>query len=229
MMKNKIEAIYPLSPMQQGMLFHYLDNGYSEIYFEQVNYILQGNLDVEGFKKAWQQVMDRHAILRTLFTWENLEKPIQLVQRQVECPWAEQDWRQCSQEDQQKKLKAFLQADRERGFQLKQAPLLRLNLIRIEQDTYHFIWSFHHLILDGWSVSLLLGEVFALYEASQQGQDLHLQQRRPYRDYISWLQQQDLSQAERFWRQALKGFSAPTRLKVARVTASESDQRGGVQ
>src|SRR2546421_1328693 len=227
MMKNKIEAIYPLSPMQQGMLFHYLDNGYSEIYFEQVNYILQGNLDVEGFKKAWQQVMDRHAILRTLFTWENLEKPIQLVQRQVECPWAEQDWRQCSQEDQQEKLKAFLQADRERGFQLKQAPLLRLNLIRIAQDTYHFTWSFHHLILDGWSVSLILGEVFAIYEASQQGQDIHLQTSRPYRDYISWLQQQDLSKAEKFWRQALKGSSPPTRLKVDRATASESNQRGG--
>src|SRR5215469_5867359 len=100
MKKNKIEAIYPLSPMQQGMLFHCLDNGYSGIYFEQVNYILQGSLDIEGFKKAWQRVMDRHTVLRTLFTWENLENPLQLVQRQVECPWIEQDWRQCSQEEQ---------------------------------------------------------------------------------------------------------------------------------
>src|SRR2546421_11401612 len=159
MMKNKIEAIYPLSPMQQGMLFHYLDNGYSEIYFEQVNYILQGNLDVEGFKKAWQQVMDRHAILRTLFTWENLEKPIQLVQRQVECPWAEQDWRQCSQEDQQKKLKAFLQAAREQGFRRNKVRICRWTLFGKPQDTYHLTWRFPPRILDGWSGSLILGEV----------------------------------------------------------------------
>src|SRR5438105_12656217 len=171
--------------------------------------------------------MVRHAILRSLVSRENLEKSIQLVQRQVECPWAEQDWRQCSQEDQQKKLKAFLQADRERGFQLKQAPLLRLNLIRIAQDTYHFTWSFHHLILDGWSVSLLLAEVFACYEASQQGQVIEVPPRRPYRDYISWLHQQDLSQAERFWREALKGFRAPTRLNVEGVQVSASTQRGG--
>src|SRR5438270_11148087 len=173
MMKNKIEAIYPLSPMQQGMLFHSLYEGHEEIYFEQANWILQGDLDVEGFKKAWQQVVDRHAILRTFFRWEKLEKPVQLVQQQVECPWAEQDWRQCSQEEQQKQLQAFLQADRHRGFQLSQAPLLRLNLIHIAPDTYHFISSVHHLILAGWSVSLLLREVFACYEASQQGQHPH--------------------------------------------------------
>lgn len=221
---ENLEDLYELSPVQQGLLFHTLYEPQSEVYFEQFSFTLQGNLDVSAFKRAWQQVVDRHPILRTCFYWEDLDKPYQVVHKQVKFPWEELDWQGLSLANQQERLEAFLQADRAQGFNLSAAPLMRLVLIHLAEDNYQFIWSYHHLLLDGWSLSLLFQEVFAFYEGFRRGQSLDLGHPRPYRDYINWLQAQDLSQAEAFWRQALKGFTAPTPLPLNRVPGSASRQ-----
>src|SRR4028119_2284308 len=155
MKEEQIEDIYELSPMQQGMLFHTLAAPNSGMYFEQLSCTLQGNLDVSKFKQAWQQVVERHPILRTAFFWEGLEKPYQVVYRRVDLPWEVQDWRELSPQAQEKQLEAFLKADRERGFELSRSPLIRLTLIRIAEDAYHFVRSHHHILLEGWSWSLL--------------------------------------------------------------------------
>jgi hypothetical protein len=218
--KNNIEAAYPLSPMQHGMLFHTLYEPESGMYFQQLSCTLDGNLNVLAFQQAWQQVVERHPVLRTAFVWNKIEKPLQVVGRRVGLPWQQHDWRGMSAVEQQEKLEVFLQADREHGFQLSKAPLMRVTLIQMDESVYQFIYSFHHLLLDGWSMSLVLKEVFVFYEAFCQGQDLHLKRSRPYQDYIAWLQQQDLSQAEAFWRLALKGFTAPTPLSVDRALGS---------
>ncbi|MBD2360529.1 amino acid adenylation domain-containing protein [Anabaena minutissima FACHB-250] len=207
-----LEDIYELSPLQQGLLFHTIYAPQSGVYFEQFCWTLQGNFHVAAFKQAWERVVARHPILRTAFYWQDLEKPYQVVYQQVELPWDLQDWREFSFELQQQKLAAFLQTDRQRGFELSQAPLIRLTLFRLDEQTYEFVWSSHHLLLDGWSESLVFQEVYAFYQAFCRGEDLKLNSPRPYRDYITWLQQQDLAQAEAFWRKTLKGFSKPTTL-----------------
>jgi amino acid adenylation domain-containing protein len=227
MKEEQIEDIYELSPMQQGMLFHTLAAPNSGMYFEQLSCTLQGNLDVSKFKQAWQRVVERHPILRTAFFWEGLEKPYQVVYRQVDLPWEVQDWRELSAPEQEKRLEAFLKSDRERGCELSLAPLIRLTLIRLSEDTYQFVRSHHHILLEGWSWSLLWKEVYSFYEAFCQGKDLYLERPRPYRDYIAWLQQQDLSKAEAFWRQQLKGFTVPTALGVDRVSGNLSSQDEG--
>ncbi len=224
MSSKNIEAAYPLSPMQHGMLFHTLYEPESGMYFEQLSCTLDGNLNVLAFQQAWQQVVERHPVLRTAFVWNKIEKPLQVVGRRVGLPWQQHDWRGLSPVDQQEKLEVFLQADREQGFQLSKAPLMRLTLIQMDESVYQFIYSFHHLLLDGWSLSLVLKEVFVFYEAICQGQDLHLKRSRPYQDYIAWLQQQDLSQAEAFWRLALKGFTAPTPIGVNKALGSLSSE-----
>src|SRR5215469_7362574 len=91
--KNNIEAIYPLSPMQQGMLFHTLYNATSGVYFEQLKIRLSGELDVHAFKHAWRQLIERHPVLRTHFVWQDLKEPLQIVRQQVDLPWTELDWR----------------------------------------------------------------------------------------------------------------------------------------
>ncbi len=207
-----IEAIYPLSPMQEGMLFHTLYAPGSGVYCVQLNYTLQGRLNVAAFQQSWQQVMQRHAVLRTMFMWERRENPLQVVRRQVKLPWTEYDWRGVSPEAQQNQLEALLQADRQQEFDPAKAPLMRLRLIRLAEESYQFVWSFHHLLLDGWSVSRLIEEVFTLYKAYQLGQAAALAASQPYQSYIAWLQRQDLSQAEAFWRQTLAGFTHPTPL-----------------
>ncbi|MEW5861368.1 MAG: amino acid adenylation domain-containing protein [Cyanobacteriota bacterium] len=214
---ENLEDIYELSPMQQGLLFHTLYAPESGMYFEQYSWTVQGDFNAPAFKQAWQSVIDRHPILRTAFFWQDLEKPYQVVYRQAELIWEEQDWRQMSRELQAERLEMFLQADRDRDFDLSQAPLMRLASIQLANDAYQVVWSHHHILLDGWSGPLVFKEVYAFYQAFCQGQELHLERPRPFREYITWLQQQDLSKAEAFWRKTLQGFTAPTPLGLDRI------------
>ncbi|MFB2976515.1 amino acid adenylation domain-containing protein [Microseira sp. BLCC-F43] len=210
MNQKNIEDIYPLSPMQQGMLFHSLYAPTSGMYVEQLSLELNGNLDVAAFKQAWQEVLNRHSVLRTAFVWENLEKPLQVVGRQVSLPWQQLDWRELSSVEQQQQLEALLETEQKRGFELSKAPLMNLTLIQLAESSYQFIWNHHHLLLDGWSLPLIFKEVITFYSAFCQGKELYLEKPRPYRDYIAWLQQQNVTEAEAFWRETLKGFTAPT-------------------
>src|SRR5262249_53140659 len=154
-MKN-IETLYPLSPIQQGMLFHSLYSRETDEYFRQFSCVIDSDLNAQAFHNAWQEAVDRHSVLRTSFIWEGVKSPIQVVHQGVNLPWVEQDWRALSSSDQEKQFKAFLQADWAQGLDLSRPPLLRCALFRKSDNSYYFVWSCHHIILDGWSISLLL-------------------------------------------------------------------------
>ena len=209
--KNKnIENFYPLSPMQQGILYHSLAAPKSGNYFEQFSWTFQGKLNITAFHRAWQYVVKRHSILRTCFVWEGLKEPVQVVHRQVTLPWQEYNWQHLSPDEQQQKLEVFLETDCSGGFELTQPPLMRFTLVQLSDTYYNFTWSHHHLLVDGWSVALIFKEVLACYKAFNKGEDVYLEPIRSYRDYIVWLQQQNLSVAETFWRETLKDFTTPT-------------------
>ena len=212
MNKNTIEAIYPLSPMQKGMLFHTLYDTQAGLYFEQLICHCNHGLDIPAFKQAWQDLVQRHPVLRTQFMWENLKDPLQVVQQHVTLPWVELDWQHLDGEQRQEMMVSFLADDRSRGLELSHAPVLRITLIQMSAESFQCIVSFHHLILDGWSMPLLLGELRLLYIANHQGKQITLESRRPYRDYINWLQRQDKKQAAAFWREYLRHFHTPTSL-----------------
>ncbi|MFZ5918976.1 MAG: amino acid adenylation domain-containing protein [Chloroflexota bacterium] len=220
---KNVQDFYPLSPMQQGMLFHSLYAPQSGVYVEQVSCKLRGDLDVSAFKRAWQQVTERHTLLRTAFVGEGLKEPVQVVHRRVDLPWEEQDWRALSEIEREAKLQLFLQQERQTGFVLSHPPLMRLALFRIDEQTYRFVWTYHHILLDGWSLPVLLQEIFAFYETLRSGRELHLDPPRPFRDYIAWLRRQDMAEAEVFWRQTLQGFTAPTPLTVDRYAGPAGD------
>ena len=229
MTKGNIEDFYPLSPAQQGILFHSLYQPESGVYFGQLLCVLRGDLNVSAFRNSWQKVVDRHPILRTCFLWENLKEPVQAVRKQAALSCQQMDWRSLSTSEQQQHLQTFLKADREQGFDLKSAPLIRIALAQLETDTFQFILSHHHLVLDGWSLAIVLEEVFAFYQAFSQGEELHIKRPRPYRDYIAWLHQQDLSAAESFWWQTLKGFAAPTAIARGNIVAGNRLESSGEQ
>ncbi|HEY0733775.1 MAG TPA: amino acid adenylation domain-containing protein, partial [Herpetosiphonaceae bacterium] len=155
------------------------------------------------------------------FVWAGLEQPLQVVQPQVALPWRVEDWRAVPTAEYELRFAAFLHADRRQGFVITDAPLLRLTLLRVADDAHYFVWTVHHLLFDGWSLPLVLNEVFATYEALLTGRALQYTPPRPYRDYIAWLQQQDLGQAEAFWRRTLAGVTAPTPLAVDRLISPE--------
>ncbi|MEO0537093.1 MAG: amino acid adenylation domain-containing protein [Cyanobacteria bacterium P01_A01_bin.123] len=215
MQLDNVADIYPLSPMQQGMLFHALSAPHSGVYVEQYSCKLQGNLKIPEFQQAWQQVIDRQPVLRTAFLWEGLDDPLQVVRQQVEVPWEIEDWRSHPPTQQVERLAEFLQRDRRLGFDLLQAPISRFRLIQLRDDTHQFIWSFHHLLADGWSIPIIWQDVLTCYRANCHRVSPALPPLHPYRDYIAWLQAQDLTAAEPFWRSQLQGFSDPTPLPAA--------------
>src|SRR5262249_30861975 len=152
-------------------------------------------------------------VLRSALYWEGLDKPYQVVYRQVELPWEVLDWRDVHEDEQHQRLGEYLRADRYREFDLTKAPLMRFALIRLADTSHQFVWTFHHLLLDGWSIAALNQEVLGHYQAIRENRQVKLEAVRPYRDYILWLQQQDSTQAEAFWRRTLQGFSAQTPLR----------------
>jgi amino acid adenylation domain-containing protein len=205
---------YALTPLQEGLLFHGLYAPEDGHYIEQLHAGLDGELDLKAFTRAWQTVIDRHAVLRTSFHWRELARPVQRVAPHVTFTPELKDWRELSPSEQEVRLADELDRDRARGFDLAQAPLTRVTLLRLGRRRWHWIWTHHHLVLDGWCLSLVVGEVFAAYKAYQRGEEPALPSRRPYRDFIDWLDTQDRGAAQAFWRGRLAGFDTPNRLEA---------------
>jgi amino acid adenylation domain-containing protein/non-ribosomal peptide synthase protein (TIGR01720 family) len=218
-----IEQVYSLSPLQQGMLFQTIYAPYDGTYVEQYERTFQ-NLNADAYKQAWQRVIERHPSLRTAFVWKGMPEPLQIVRRRVSLRWEHQDWRELPTSEREARLEAYRAADRKRGFDLLQPPLMRMALMRVAESNYEFIWSHHHIFSDGWSTHLILKEVNRFYKAFSQGQQVRLKRARPYQDYIDWLQHRDPELGESFWRNYLKGFTAPTTLPVDRPPSGSSIQ-----
>jgi len=203
-----IENIYPLSPMQKGMLFHSVLDPNSGVYFVQHSSLLRV-VDVEAFRRAWERLVRRHGVLRAGFEWER-DEPLQVVYGEVELPWEEEDWRGLDGVAQQERLAELLEKDRREGFEPSRAPLMRVRVIHQEGEWCHVIWSYHHLLLDGWSTARLLEELAQTYDGLLRGETVRLAPPRPYAEYIEWLGGRDMEAAEAFWRDRLRGFTAPT-------------------
>ena len=216
-----VEDIYPLSPMQQGMLFHSVYEKEASAYFVRFECVIKGDMKVAAFRRAWEEVMRRHTILRTAFFWKGMSQPVQVVREKLELPWMEQDWSAFSESEQEQKWQQYLDDDSRRGFDLSQAPLLRIALVRRKQDLFYFAFSRHHILMDGWCQQIVMHEVVSCYEAYRQGREPRLPSPVPYREYIQWLQKQDQKKAEVFWRTELQGFITPTRIGIEKRKAEE--------
>jgi amino acid adenylation domain-containing protein/non-ribosomal peptide synthase protein (TIGR01720 family) len=226
-MQNKIEDIYPLSPMQAGFLFQALYAPQSDAYFVQSILEIDGELDILIFKSAWQEVSARHPILRTGFVWEDGEEPAQYVSLSIKIPFMVLDWRNFKETEREKKLETFLRKDRKKRFNIRKVPLFKFVLIKWSLNTHYLIWTKHHILLDGWSLPILLQEVAIIYQSLKSRTELCLQTPGRYRDYIAWLQKKDVQEAEFFWKQYLDLSSGCTTLTFKKMIEENKSEKYG--
>ncbi len=207
-----VADIYPLTPMQAGMLFHSLLDADSRTYVNQVQFVLSGVTDPHALATAWQHTADANPVLRTHLVWQETAEPLQVVRHRATVPVTHHDWSGLPAEHGARELDRLLAEDREAGVELGVAPLMRLTLIRLTADRVRLVWTFHHVLLDGWSAAQVFEEVCERYAALTAGHQLRLPERRPFGDYLRWLAEQDTDRAEHYWRTTLAGFQAPTEL-----------------
>ncbi|WP_338121756.1 amino acid adenylation domain-containing protein [Chromobacterium haemolyticum] len=206
------DDLYPLSPLQQGMLFHSVADAADGAYLEQLSSVVNGALDPDAFAEAWRAMLTRHPLLRSSFHWRGLAQPLQAAMRAAPLPISRLDWSDLAEPE--AALADYLAADAARPFALDAAPLMRLALIRLGQDRWRWIWSYHHLLLDGWSLPLFFRELLTLYRALSRGETPALPPERPFSAYIGWLDRagRRARSDEGFWRRYFSGLEHPTLL-----------------
>ncbi|PAU75282.1 non-ribosomal peptide synthetase [Halomonas salipaludis] len=205
-----VEDIYPLAPMQQGLLLHTLLNPGAGMYMMQDRYRFASPIDVNAFEKAWQRVVERYEVLRTGFVWRTEEMQLQVVYRQASSPVEYIDWRGIDEDEADRRLSVLLRQELDDGFDMERPPLLKVRLIQLAENLFYVVQSFHHILMDAWCRSLLLSDFFHYYDAYRLGTSRELTQPRPYRDFIAWLQQQDANVLRSYWQHELEGFDEVT-------------------
>lgn len=216
---------YPLTSLQEGMLFEHIKAQEPGLNLVQILCEVREPLNADKFKTAWQLVADRHPILRTRFRWEETDTPQQEMEDQTIHPFAEHDGRTLSSRDRAQAWEKVLLEDRRRGFELEKAPLSRVAVFHEGRSHWRLCWTFHHLLLDGRGLLLVLEEVFTLYEALERGESLDLPPRTPFYALVEWYQGRDWSAAEQYWRTFLAGFNEMTPLPWAK--SSPETKRNG--
>ncbi|NHC52712.1 non-ribosomal peptide synthetase [Pseudomonas sp. AU8050] len=207
---SAIEDVYPLTPMQEGLLLHTLLEPGTGLYYMQDRYRINSALEPERFAQAWQAVIARHEALRASFCWNVGEDMLQVIHKPGSTPIEYLDWSADPQDEQEPRLQALLKAEREAGFDLLNEAPFHLRLIRVGEARYWFMMSNHHILIDAWCRSLLMNDFFDIYTALGEGRDAQLAAPPRYRDYIAWLQRQNLNEARQWWQQNLQGFERAT-------------------
>src|SRR4051812_18582964 len=210
--RRNVEDIYPLSPLQNGIVFHSLYTG-GQAYQEQFPMMLHGELSADALERAFHALVARHGALRTGFVWEGVPQPLQFVLRQARAPFDHLDWT-AEPDDWRAALDRLMESDYARGYDLKRPPLVRVSLARIDARKHLLLLSLQHVVADGWSLPLLLDELHLLYGAERAGVPVELPPAPRYRDYVQWLMARDTGAAEAFWRRTLAGFERPTPLPL---------------
>ncbi|KNB50555.1 non-ribosomal peptide synthetase [Streptomyces caatingaensis] len=211
---KSIEDIYELTPIQQGLLFEQLARPEAGVYIEQLLLTFDGTLHPEPFGRAWQMVVDRHPILRTSFHWRDEGLPLQVVHRHAELPLEVLDWRDVPQDGQRRRFEEWLDRERVEGFDLTRAPLMRIGVVRTAPEQWVFVWRLSHLLMDGWSFGLAVGDFIDCYRGLCLGHEPERRPMRPYRDYAAWWARQDAAADREFWAAELAGFTPPEPLRL---------------
>ncbi|MDW7617334.1 amino acid adenylation domain-containing protein, partial [Peribacillus simplex] len=217
----KIADIYPLTPMQEGMLFHSLMDNQSSAYFDQTSYIARGSLDIELMQKSFELLVSKYDILRTVIVHKNLDSPRQIVMEERKGKIAYKDLTHLNKEDIEAYTREFEIKDKQNGFNLSEDMLMRLSVLKISAQKYKVIWSSHHILTDGWSTWILMGDFFEIYSMLKHNKAVEIIDPTQYVHYINWLQKQKSEKAKLYWKEYLGEYDSSADLPAAFKTATK--------
>ena len=220
---QKPEAIYKLSPLQEGLLFHKLYDEDSVAYVDQLVVDLSEKIDVNAFQSSWDTVLQNHSILRSSFLSDEFSIPVQCVYKEVRMPFTMEDYSNHSKIEQIEKLNSFLEKDVQKGFDFTEAPLLRVAVIKLDESTYKMVFTSHHIVLDGWSLSILIEEFIETYECLVKGNPVPVRAKDLYEDYIKYIANKDVFEEEEFWKTYLNDVKSPCLLPFSNSQTSNRE------
>jgi amino acid adenylation domain-containing protein/non-ribosomal peptide synthase protein (TIGR01720 family) len=223
--KNKIESFGRLTGLQQGILFHSLYDHESGAYQEQITADFY-DLNTDYFEKAWQLVLNRHTALRSAFFYDAFKIPVQVVFTQVKLPLEFLDFSHLKDEEQLITLKKYKSSDLLKGFDLQNPPLMRVALIRLNQERTHMLWTSHHLLFDGWSLSVMMEEFLTYYQQLAAGSLPEIKEIDDFGKYIQYLEIQDKWKAKSYWKNYLKDIEQETHLPFVDATLERNKGAG---
>jgi len=226
--KQNIEDVIALTPMQRGMLFHYLKNPDSREYFEQLCLRLKGEIYLEIVEKAWKHVVQSNEMLRTVFRWDKLETPVQMVLKNYKLPLRIKDLVGTKQVEKEKCIYDIRQKDLEESIDIRIEPM-RITLIKIQKNEFEMIISNHHIIYDGWSNGIIVKEFVEAYRRLYKGLELEYAEKTKFKEYIKWNQAQDRAAQKNYWKKYLEGYSQKISIPRKKSIQKNSDKMGKYQ
>ncbi|QSW21547.1 amino acid adenylation domain-containing protein (plasmid) [Clostridium gasigenes] len=209
----KIKNIYNLTPMQEGMLFHALIDEKATAYFEQTSYIIEGNLDIGAMNNAFNMLIEKYDVLRTVIAHRSLEKPRQVVLEKREVKVYYEDI--SNKSNIEIYIKAFEEKDRNKTFNLSEDVLMRLSILKIKDSEYKVLWSTHHILTDGWSAWILMKDFFEIYSCIVKNEEYKNKETSQYVDYINWLEKQSDKKAKSYWKNYLENYDTKIKLPTS--------------
>lgn len=225
--RNNVESVYKLTPIQEGILFHSLND--KKAYLDQYSCKLTGDINVMYLIEAWQRVVDDNAVFRTAFVWENVSKILQVVVRKCNLKYEILDWTEYDENERIAKLAHYLSDELERGFQLDEPCLMRIAFIKTKKNEYYFVWNIHHIIIDGMSLPTMLGQVYENYHIRINGKDMIEHKSLPYKVYVDWLKKQNKNEGINYWKTYLKDIYEPTNLFVHKNESCVESKRYSIE
>ncbi|TBN04430.1 hypothetical protein EYD45_07375 [Hyunsoonleella flava] len=221
--KSSVEAIYPLSYMQQGMLMHHLSNDVDQGFLN-TECCLKGDLKLDVFKQACTIVLKRHEVLRATIHWKNLEKPVQVIHKEKEIDIRYLDWEKLSEEEQKSKWKTLKYSSSLEKAPLEKGALLNISIIKLSSKLHKLLWPMHHILLDGWSASLLIKDILNCYNTIHNGEAITVQPLPNYKAYLNYIKSLPEENAKTFWGNYLKDFKNASLFSNIKINKKEDVQ-----
>jgi amino acid adenylation domain-containing protein/thioester reductase-like protein/non-ribosomal peptide synthase protein (TIGR01720 family) len=210
--RMEIQSIYPLSPMQSGLYFHWLKDEGVNAYLDQMELLLEGEIEKSWLEESLNYLIDRYDVFRTVISYEGLEEPVQMVLKKRKAKLHDEDISHLNKDKQVKYIKELRRRDRDRGFDITRDQLVRFFLVKTGSNEYRLIWSFHHIIMDGWCLPIIREELRTTYRTLKKGEPLELEPVTPYVEYINWLKNQDNEEGLCYWEKYLEDYEEPAAL-----------------